>query len=327
MKRVAYLDILCGVMIMNIILAHICAYLRLFDILDHLFFFCLPWFFFKGGMFFHFSSNWRKRLVNDSRRLLIPFLFFGLIGLFYAVILHLFAEGPEVQGLWSHVKTLSLYGTFPNSYHLWFLFTLFLVRTVADRIWEKVNTWLVILVCVALTSLSFFTRHSYPLYAFNGLDALFFFVLGGVLRDIQYKPKVVATSAVVLLIILCFCPTKLDMMMNNVLYGFYPLWYPFSLAGVICVNTAGKWLYSHVILPHALQSVTGTFMYVGKRSMLFYVAQGIIIKLGIALCAFTGIGNPYVSLVVVTFFSIIAFSLLILLFRWLTWLRLFIGEQ
>lgn len=79
-QRDISLDIICGVLILHMILLHI---LGNFNTLSNLpwnvwecriLFFLMPWFFFKNGMFFHPTANWREMLARDARRYLRPFV-------------------------------------------------------------------------------------------------------------------------------------------------------------------------------------------------------------------------------------------------------------
>ena len=256
----------------------------------------------------------------------MPFISFGLLGVVFTLSLAVIGNGYPLPSLREHVKTLLLFGTFPSSYHLWFLLTLFLVKSTANVLWKKWRVYIIILLCIGLTSLSFYTNHPYPLYVFNALDALVFFGMGFIMKEAQYKPKMVVASIVVLVGILCVAPTKLDMMKNQVLYGFYPLWYPFSLAGIICMNAFARWLYTSFSLPSFLRPLIGIVDEIGKHSLLYYVSQGILLKIGRLLCSYCGIDYPAVKVVIYIGVCIVAYPLLATLFRRFPRLRFMIGE-
>lgn len=309
-KRIVEIDVTSGVLIIKIILAHLCSFLSLHFILDDVLFFCSPWLAFKAGMFFKMKDVWHVQIRKDIKRLFIPFLCFGLIGIFFTYSVYLLGVQIVPSTFSSNVKSLFWLGTFPNSHHLWYLLTLFFAKSLMNIIYGKVNHYIVATSACCLVCLLTFLNCNSPLFVFNTLDILFFFVLGFLLKDNQYEKKVCMTAFIVLLLIIFLKPTRLDIFQNIVLYGWYPLWYPYSLAGIICLNNLARWLYQKIQLPDCCKFLSKAFSYVGKNSMFFYAAQGVLLKSGLFLGRYLRLPNTALMMVFVIFFTILSYIVL-----------------
>lgn len=78
-QRNIHLDWICGLLIIHMIGGHIAQFMHERYILDSVFFFFMPWFFFKSGMF-HKIKKEDVIIIKSAKRLLIPFIVFSLIG-------------------------------------------------------------------------------------------------------------------------------------------------------------------------------------------------------------------------------------------------------
>lgn len=309
-KRIVELDVTSGVLITKIIIAHMCGYLSLHFFLDDILFFCSPWLAFKAGMFFRMKDVWYKQIRRDVDRLVIPFFCFGLLGVLLVDILYFSGTVSTLPTLKGNVKSLLECGTFPNSHHLWYLMTLFLAKTMMNVLQGKVNPYLIAITCFLLATLLTFSNCHLPLYVYNTLDAMFFFVFGYTMKDSQFEKGVARAALVVLIVIILLKPTRLDIFQNQLIYGWYPLWYPYSLAGIICINNLARWLYSKIEFPNFMKFIPNSFSYVGRNSMFFYAAQGVLLKSGLYLGRYMKITNNTTMVIFMLSFLIGSYILL-----------------
>ena len=77
-KRYTFLDEICGLFIIHMILWHCFQNADMMDnsvyrIMNRIFFFFMPWFFYKAGIFFDSRKGIKTVFVSSTKRLLVPF--------------------------------------------------------------------------------------------------------------------------------------------------------------------------------------------------------------------------------------------------------------
>ena len=134
-QRDRSLDLISGLLIIHMISGHIfsvftqlegCSFYR---IEQFLLFFFMPWFFFKGGMFFRYNPDYKVFARKSFRRLMMPFLSWGIIGTLFFFIYVATSEHSGGLGWYlAPIKSLTMAGTFEGNGPLWFLLSLFIAR-------------------------------------------------------------------------------------------------------------------------------------------------------------------------------------------------------
>ena len=246
-KRRTDLDLVCGIMIIHMIVGHIAQWAHVNYDGNILLFFFMPWFFYKSGMFFKKNENWRVQLKKDARHLLIPLLSFSIIGQLLLWI-DLVASGDMN---WLHYvsfpKWLVMYGSIPANLPLWFLSSLFVVKTAYNAIAGHVNDYFIVAIAVGVAFVCHFCDIDYPCYLANSLLGLAFFILGSKLRRLQYGKYVIAAAAVVYAISIVY-PSCIDMFRNLLMTGYYCAAVIASLAGILVINYIAKSICSSNLL-------------------------------------------------------------------------------
>jgi fucose 4-O-acetylase-like acetyltransferase len=275
-NRIHYMDAVGAVMLIYMILGHCFQLSHVTDYhiyLTKLLDIFMPWFFFKAGMFYK-NRPFREELKKSSKRLLIPFVVFSIIG---SLVwwLQMYAH---YSMKWAFVYRIPFYilwrGALPGNLPLWFLLSLFGVKILfnyANHL--KRGKWLVVslvsVVWILVGRLSAIYGLPYPLWLSNISSGLMFFTIGYLLRN--YTPSrlqlIVITLAYLLLVYFHF--EYMDM--RTGIMG-KPLWtyVPQMILGIIAINGIGLWMGN---FPSILSRI-------GEDSMAYYclhwiVAQGV----------------------------------------------------
>lgn len=274
MKRIVSLDIITGILIIHMIFGHImrfahCIDTDLYHYTSILLSFFMPWFFFKSGMFLH--SDCLKTIESSLKSLILPLIKFSFLGLCIDICIKLFDKQDFNLGqyLIDNVRFLFWNGSFSSNQPLWFLLTLGVVRILGSytlKISRKIGSIeQKVIFSLALFSLMiayFLKGKIVPLTIQNSASGYFFFLMGYLLRDIQFKSLHGGALSLILYLIITFlCPVVVDMRGNSLEWGKYILW-PFSaLTGIVAINYWFK----------KLNVNSKILSYIGERSLIFYV--------------------------------------------------------
>lgn len=250
-RRRVDLDLACGILIIHMILGHIAQWTGVDYRGDCMLFFFMPWFFYKSGMFFKKNNDWRAQLKKDARHLLIPLVSFSIIGQLFLWV-DLVASGDMN---WLHYvsfpKWLLLCGSIPANLPLWFLSSLFLVKTVYNVIAGRINDYILVAVAVGAAFVSYLFGIDSPRYLANCPLGLAFYVLGSKLRELQYGKYVIALAIVIYAISVVF-PSSIGMFQNSLLNGYYLAAVVASLAGIVVINFATRMACRNVLFCNSL---------------------------------------------------------------------------
>lgn len=170
MKRFVDLDIIAGILIIRMMLGHFTYFsgLRNSMLYDtyNIFFFYMPWFFYKSGMFFKPAEGQYKVLFNKLfKSLLVPYILFTILGIACGCVYSFFVQDETIL----RVVLINFYGLFISGAsswcgHLWFLLSLFVVKYLYESCLYKAPLFLVVLgggifwVCSSILSCSFRCR-------------------------------------------------------------------------------------------------------------------------------------------------------------------------
>lgn len=190
-KRVAFVDVGAGIMILWMIIYHAISFSLNIQLLDYegvidvnsvtgnmyvnvgkdghfipknpcvifpyLNFF-MPWFFYKSGQFF-VKRKAKELWIKDVKKLLIPFLIWSLIGYLLFLLLHVVSHTLTWKNSTIYMASAFLKsGSIPLNLPLWFLLTLFVVRFIAniclpdmESIRERWKLLIIFFVCYVVT--------------------------------------------------------------------------------------------------------------------------------------------------------------------------------
>ncbi len=236
--------------------------------------FFMPWFFYKGGMFFKEKSS-MAMLTGSFRRLMIPFFIWSIIGaiVFGFFSCYYFHTHTMLEYLKMNIYQLLTEGCVPGNAPLWFLVALFFVKIIFNKCAaEKIPIIYPSIIGIAISMALHFYELSLPHYVNYISSGLFFFGMGILLNEIsnRYMFKVVCILVYICLSIIS--RPIVDIHLNTLLEGYYLLWPIWSIAGIVTINT----LFEYI---HKKTRVTAipTLAFIGRKSMTFYVVHWPII--------------------------------------------------
>lgn len=278
-KRMRHLDIVAGILITYMVYVHVSQFfdfenVAFSKILQHLFGFFMPWFFFKGGMFFR-DSPLRKIIYGGFKRLMIPYIIWTIIGVLVLSIIR-YEHGIAFNFLTCIKGTLgclALTGSVSGNLPLWFLLTLYLVRLIykCSKLCN-ISAIAFVFVCFFGGLACNYYDISCPKYFANTLTASMFFGGGDLMKSIQYNYKIKWLSIILFVLINCFAYTYVGIRNNVVIEGYYLLWPIFSFSGIIFINNIFfnlEKLKNHKIY----QFVSKLLAFIGSHSMAIYVVH------------------------------------------------------
>ena len=163
-QRADFLDQLSGLMLCHMMLLHALQHAGLYtqghfyhDQIALILFLFMPWFYFKGGMFLSKKRPVKEWIQRDTKRLLIPFIAFTIIG---SIILLpfdiLLSDKSAPRLILSYIASVFRAGSAPGNYALWFLLNLFLARLLWRLIPEKSSPYVAIIALALGSTLSHF---------------------------------------------------------------------------------------------------------------------------------------------------------------------------
>ena len=237
-------------------------------------YFFMPWFFYKGGMFYNAHSDTNKFLKKSFSRLVMQFIKWTIIACIAYNGLALLL-GEPIRSPFSWFQDLYRDGSIYENKPLWFLLSLFLVRVVSTMITtserSKLTICLVIFGSIVIATLSNAYDIHNPLWLFNTLSGLVYFLFG-YLYGKNYSVKSFLPSLFIWIFISTFFPPGVSMRANKTVYGCYYLWWIYSLAGIYSVNYLIRLVPSKV-----LENKYNVLKFAGIHSMDIYVVHWIII--------------------------------------------------
>lgn len=288
-ERFSYVDLGAGIMIIWMVLGHTFMAAGftgtparpsgITDYVPNFLFYFMPWFFYKSGQFFHIR-NVNEELNKDWNKLMKPYLIWSAIGFAsYLISLVVYGSFSFRSAVYLPVRHLILGGVIDLNQPLWFLFTLFGVKQVANIILPKEKDKYYWLKCVIIILMGF--SLSFGLYCLNcrfipgwmanGSAGLAFFSLGYCLN--RYETKWWLLVPCILGYIACCiwgfpdvgmrsnsCETPIKYLLNI----------PASIAGIVAFNVMCRSISKN------LHYISLPFEYVGKYAMIIYVSHGII---------------------------------------------------
>lgn len=300
------LDSVCGFFIIIMMLWHTGFISERMYHVEHFFYFFVPWFFYKAGMFARYGQGLNKEaLISSFNRLIVPCFIFALYGLFVQIITDQISGSNTLIGtVRTHLREVLIYGTAVSNKPVWFLISLFSVRLLFSF---STRYNVVILSAILALSIAFLHQHYfYNRLCFFGNIPLgyLYYIAGYYLKEKQYNKFVLWGSIVLFSLEFIFLPTNVDARGNLIYYGNWIVGIICSVFGIIVINN----LFRLNFLQFKALS------YVGKNSIHYLVVHYPIIWLSNAICVKCYGGNHVLNVVIVTLIIFIissAFSVLI----------------
>lgn len=142
-KRILYLDSVGGLLLIYMIMGHCFQWAKMADIFDKYAYwlgFFMPWFFFKGGMFYK-PKSFHEEIKSGYKRLIVPFIWFSIIGTIILWIKLLILNGSlTLKEMFYPIKVLLIQGSVPGNLALWFLPSLFVVRLISNYYYKRISS-------------------------------------------------------------------------------------------------------------------------------------------------------------------------------------------
>lgn len=274
MKRNKAVDFVAGIMITYMVFTHVCQHLDydkspLYVNMEHVFYFFMPWFFFKAGMFFHMGES-KEVFKKSFDRLIRPFILYSFIGhLCYLVVCYI--KGSFHLSTLIPWHSLLMQGSIPGNLPLWFLLSLFCCRIILNELIKRgiSVSWIIVLSLLGAYYLHLINFEG-PFYFANTLTGLFFMSLG-------YKcgpPRLLYVCILIYAISLAY-PSFVGMRSNHLYYGFYLLWIIYSVCGILMANYIGS-----VVIKHSCAKrvpIIKILNLIGEYSMEIYCIHWIVL--------------------------------------------------
>ena len=194
MKRDLSTDCMAGILVLYMVFTHVCQHLDmteipLYSLLERIFYFFMPWFFFKSGYYFKLTSNC-EQLQKGLVKFVKPFIFYSVIGQAIYCI-HSYCSGTFEWNMLYPAREFLGQGSVFGNLPLWFLLTIFTSRLVYNNLANngiRNET-------IAFFALSFaFGLHvlqvDEPYILANTCSGLFFMSSGNMLKHYSVPPHV-----------------------------------------------------------------------------------------------------------------------------------------
>lgn len=271
--RQSHLDVICGILIVYMIVCHCMQWAGVIDsqparIVGRFFFFFMPWFFFKAGMFFNPNQETKKVLSLSVKRLIYPFILYSFIGhIFYCITLFQKGDQEIIHYTLTPIKSILIAGSCGGNLPLWFLLSLFAVRLISNLTARYFHFFFLIFGGLIAMVLNYYAINK-PFYLANICAGLFFYTIGFLLKEVQYKPICFIFSMIIYLIAI-FYPSIVDMRVNSLQTGLYSLWLLYSIGGCVFFNN----FFSNAKIP-----LFGKILeFIGEKSILYFCTHWIIL--------------------------------------------------
>lgn len=233
------------------------------------FFFTMPWFFFKVGLFFKTPGPFVDYFKKHLFRLVIPFIAFCSLGeLFFILRIHL-VDGQTIHFNYLFAPFVSIYhigATWGNG-ALWFLWILFFAKMALYVIFKIGYSEYIIPLSCAICAICGYGCHiisiNDPQTIAAFCTAMFFVLMGYLLRSIQCQTFVGLLATILFVLIMLTNPSMVAISDNHLIKGSYPLWYLYALSGCVAIN---YWFNRMNLSLSVLENI-------GRNSMTYFVTH------------------------------------------------------
>jgi len=250
-KKVEWVEFLSGIMILWMILYHVFIYTGnkqsfVCEELYKVFFFFMPWFFFKSGMFAK-NTSIKECITPSFRSLLVPYVVFSVFG-YGAYVLQQIILGETTihKMIIEPAATLLFTGSILGNLPLWFLLALFLVKVLYQLLSKiKMNSIQIAALSLLVCYMGHVLGIKTPFYIWNAFSGLLFYSLGNMFKSMQFNRTIACVSLVLYVVAIFILPNSVQMRSNSLEMGCYLMWPITSVAAVVVWNNAAKY-FEHI---------------------------------------------------------------------------------
>lgn len=256
-KRDVSLDAGAGILMMIVITLHSSLLSSEPFSLMHFFSFFMPWFFYKSGMFHKENERITQNvLIKYFKRLGIPYLF---------VVLSMGVLKFNTIPFDKSIITIAayLYNVSPLK---WFLEALLITNILLLVIPKR---WPILLLSLLLSFVisDILDRHflSLPYLIREVPNAMIYMIAGYLLKEMQYKYNRLSGLGVIAVLYLLFIfiyPSKVDMRLQQIMYGSFEIAVIGNIVGIVLFNNSLKIVERFI--PQCM-------IYLGRNSFAYYV--------------------------------------------------------
>lgn len=322
--RILHYDALCGIMLLFMMHHHLCGMCGIEETAIHMLpykflYFYIAYFFLKAGVFYQPEKTIKEVCIQSFKRLLIPYIVFGIIGYVWFGANSLGLSVHELKYWWWPIRQIFAIGRVEGNGPLWFLLSLFFVRVIFQMTQNK--HWAQIVLIICCMAISFFGNYFSirPRTISNVALGIVFYGAGALLFDIQYQKWVGLLSIVLWIIIYAFMSVfgwhLIDFSFNTTVLGYHPLWLLNCVIACIAVNNISRNV-----------TIKGVLSWLWKNTMPFLCIHALVYEGLYTYWLSQANLSPYSCLVIYWGFILIICSTLTYAFKnkYLYWM---IGEK
>lgn len=244
----------------------------IYNILIHVFYWFMPWFFFKSGMYYKEMDS-KDLLLSSFYKLFVPYIAFNIIGIMTESIDYCIEGKLTFRYPFAQVCYLLIYGYIHANNAMWFLLTLFLAKNVFNYLMRrKIDKRNILILNLALMLFVQLLRSiegvapflSIPYWLYSTNLALIFYTCGHLLREKQFGFGISVICGIVTVLIVMFDFSYISMNSNKVEYGHLITWVIGSFTAVILVNNISRYIPSRIC---------ELFAFPGRNSIVYLVCH------------------------------------------------------
>lgn len=268
------LDAICGILIIHMIIGHLFEWSSLTDTKYYLgqqkiFFFFMPWFFFKSGMFYR-EKEIKQNIETSYRRLIIPLITFTLLGMpFYWISLGMNHDTNIIHYLLNPLKSFIIKGNNVANLPLWFLLSLFCVTVICGIIFKYIKPIYIGFISFGLAAMLNNINITIPHYIPNILLGISFYSIGHILQNHKINNSIYLICIIIYISSVIFFPQYVDVRTNTLKYGNYLLWFITSIISCLAYNYLFKILQPYIPI---------FIINIGKDSLIYYATHWLLIS-------------------------------------------------
>lgn len=327
-RRIDYIDAASGFFILWMINLHLADWNWVtknsqcwIPVLDKIIVPFMPWFFYKAGMLYKRQNAecLLAKIQYDSKKLLIPFLLYSLIGhLIYCIRLYFEFHSTNInEYVIDPFVSIFIRGALNGNFALWFLVSLFVVKTSFNFLINKLIHPTLLLVFYVIIFLSYNLLNEQmvlpvlpgkentciPIWVGNISLGGVFFSLGYMFRNLQFKKMLIVISLIFSCAYYYMPITGCDFRVGIIDISILPLWIIYVLSSIIVFNNIFKRSPYHWPL----------LQIVGKNAMCLYVFHWPLLTVSrLLFYTMLGIEEGWVLRELQTIFLLVVFSLIII---------------
>lgn len=266
MSRDLNLDTTSGLSMVWIVFAHSMQVFNLTNTIVYtlglkIFFFAVPWFYFKAGYVWKSSENIKQFILQKKNDYLVPLL----VWFFFGYTIRIITIIPDLNWpIWKIVLhplyVFLISGDIVGNPALWFIWSLFLVKVIAHFLSAKLLIKSLVLIIIAIVAVV--TEPKLGLL-YLGIHSLLFgsmyFIAGVIAKQIQVSNQKLAVVLSTSIFIAIYTPSLIDIHTHKLEYG-------------------SAWLYviSSMFFYYALSKTrfdNKALVFIGQKSLAIFVVH------------------------------------------------------